>query len=158
MFEQPTCAKCGVTMTPSNSKINPELFLCDTCLPVREVAERYNEGKVPLSYILHLPNFMQGLSRVYQYGAAKYSDFNWKKGNKPDTEYLDSALRHIFSWTNGEEYDKESGLNHLLHAAWNLITLFELNHNDVVMDTDKFNKAIEYWRKKKEDKKCQTNK
>lgn len=30
----PFCAKCKLPMTPENSKLRPELFLCDACLPV----------------------------------------------------------------------------------------------------------------------------
>ena len=29
----PTCGKCGRTMTPADSRIRPELFLHDACLP-----------------------------------------------------------------------------------------------------------------------------
>lgn len=32
-MEQPKCGKCGKVMTPENSKIHPEYFLHDACLP-----------------------------------------------------------------------------------------------------------------------------
>src|SRR4051812_48532269 len=31
--EEPTCGKCGKVMTPKDSRIHPELFLHDACLP-----------------------------------------------------------------------------------------------------------------------------
>lgn len=33
MPAEPTCEKCGGLMTPDNSRIHPELFLHDRCLP-----------------------------------------------------------------------------------------------------------------------------
>jgi hypothetical protein len=33
MREEPKCGKCGGVMTPKDSKIRPELFLHDACLP-----------------------------------------------------------------------------------------------------------------------------
>ncbi len=31
--KEPTCGKCGEVMTPADSRIRPELFLHDACLP-----------------------------------------------------------------------------------------------------------------------------
>ena len=33
MMMMPTCAKCGLEMTPQNARHRPELFLHDACLP-----------------------------------------------------------------------------------------------------------------------------
>lgn len=33
MSDQPTCGKCGGVMTPGDSRLRPELFLHDACLP-----------------------------------------------------------------------------------------------------------------------------
>lgn len=30
---QPNCCKCGIVMTPENSRLKPEYFLCDSCVP-----------------------------------------------------------------------------------------------------------------------------
>lgn len=32
-MDRPTCGKCGEVMTPENSRLHPEWFLCDGCLP-----------------------------------------------------------------------------------------------------------------------------
>ena len=32
-IREPTCGACGLVMTPADSRINPELFLHDACLP-----------------------------------------------------------------------------------------------------------------------------
>lgn len=33
MMMRPTCARCGLVMTPANARIHPEFFLHDACLP-----------------------------------------------------------------------------------------------------------------------------
>lgn len=91
-------------------------------------ALRFNEGKPQLGYILHFPHALEAVCRVLEYGATKYGALNWKRGNKPDTEYLDAALRHLFAWQNESHFDEESGCNHLAHAVWNLLTLLDLNY------------------------------
>lgn len=91
-------------------------------------ADRFNTGKPELSYMLDFPTAVRNLARVCSQGAKKYSRDNWKKGGKPDTEYLDSALRHIFAFKAGELFDADCGTQHLAHAVWNLLALQELNH------------------------------
>lgn len=57
-------------------------------------------------------------------GGGKYPLHNWTKG----LGYIDTAscaLRHIFKWLAGEDFDKESGLHHLKHAACNIAFLLE---------------------------------
>ena len=92
-----------------------------------QVAARHNEGKTEFSYILDWPRAMAALTWVCAFGARKYKRKQWKLGGKPDEEYLDSAMRHIFAHVNGERTDPESGCLHIAHAAWNLLSLLELN-------------------------------
>lgn len=65
---------------------------------------------------------LEEVAKVYGYGALKYSDHNWRKGY-PWTLSLDALGRHISSFTKGEEIDPESGLPHLAHATFHLLTL-----------------------------------
>jgi hypothetical protein len=85
-----------------------------------------------------------------EFGASKYDDGNWRKGGKPDSEYLDSMMRHLTSWLEGEVYDTDSGCGHLGHAIWNLLALHELNHPDEIMDDEVFKKQCEHWKAEKE--------
>ena len=89
-------------------------------------ADRDNAGKPELSYLLSLPRALLALTRVFEQGAIKYERDNWLKGGKPDEEYLDSALRHIFA-NETETYDADTGCLHIAHAVWNLCALIELN-------------------------------
>lgn len=52
---------------------------------------------------------------------------NWEKGFKW-SRLFGSTLRHLFAWYRGETIDPESGLNHLSHAACNIIFLLEFSH------------------------------
>lgn len=94
---------------------------------VPQQALRHNEGKPEMGYILEYPNALEALVRVMEHGAKKYARNNWKLGNKPDSEYLDAAMRHLFKHNSEGYFDKESNCLHIAHAVWNLMTLIELN-------------------------------
>lgn len=85
-------------------------------------AERKNTGKPKLSMLMR--GAAEGISRVAEFGANKYSRDNYRKGF-PDSSIFDSMMRHILAYTNGEEFDPESGLCHLDHIAWNAGALLE---------------------------------
>ena len=85
-------------------------------------AERHNTGKLPFSLLS--VQALRDVAAVCQMGVVKYARDNWRKG-LPWTEVLDSAFRHQFAWLDGEDLDEESGLPHLAHAMWNLMTLLD---------------------------------
>jgi hypothetical protein len=60
--------------------------------------------------------------RVAEFGAVKYSPWNWSKG-LPRAQLLGSLLRHAFAYLRGEERDRETGLLHTDHILWNAVTL-----------------------------------
>lgn len=59
------------------------------------------------------------LSKVFEYGAKKYDDNNWRKG-LPLSCYVDSASRHLAKWMIGWRDEP-----HLAQAAWNIMCLIE---------------------------------
>ncbi|CAL9959710.1 dATP / dGTP pyrophosphohydrolase [Vibrio phage D148] len=85
-------------------------------------ALRYNSGKPELSFLLSAPHAMTGLAEVFAEGAKKYPRNNWKKGF-PKDQLVDSLLRHLMSYQNGEEVDEETGCCHLDHVLWNAMAL-----------------------------------
>lgn len=73
-----------------------------------------NPEKLPLWLI---PNALgQAAARALQHGAAKYAPNNWRRG-MPYSEVYSALQRHLTAWLEGENYDGESSLNHLDHAA-----------------------------------------
>lgn len=68
------------------------------------------------------PLFILEVAKVLTFGAKKYGPHNWRKGLKYTRVY--SALqRHLLAWAAGESTDPESGINHLSHAACNIMFL-----------------------------------
>jgi len=68
-------------------------------------------------YDLIPPGPLFRLARIYEDGAVKYDDNNWRKG-QPLSRYEDSAKRHIEKWAAGI-HDED----HLAQAAWNVFAL-----------------------------------
>ena len=65
-------------------------------------------------YDLISPISLRRLAIHFENGARKYSPRNWEKG-QPLRRYLDSAIRHIYTFLDGEEDE-----DHLAAAAWNI--------------------------------------
>lgn len=64
----------------------------------------------------------------------KYPLHNWRKG-LPWSEVADSAIRHLKKFAQqGEDFDKESGLDHLDHAACNIAFLLWFRKNRPELD------------------------
>lgn len=76
------------------------------------------------------PEALLEISKVYAFGAKKYSENNWRLGMKW-TRIVGSTLRHLFAWVGGEDKDPESGLSHLAHAGCNVLFLltYELTNS-----------------------------
>ena len=74
------------------------------------------------------PIGITSIADILTFGAKKYADNNWKKGIKFSRVY-GALQRHLLAWYGGEEFDHESGLPHLWHAACNLMFLtYYMNH------------------------------
>lgn len=69
------------------------------------------------------------IAKVLAGGSVKYGeDWNWYKGFKYSRLY-GATRRHMAYWSLGEDNDAETNINHLAHAACNLLFLlsFEIN-------------------------------
>ena len=73
------------------------------------------EGKGRFDLIPAEPMFR--LARHYELGASKYTDNNWKLGQK-SSRYMDSALRHLFCYMRGDRTE-----DHLSAAAFNIFAI-----------------------------------
>lgn len=79
-------------------------------------ALRYNEGKLQWSMLDF--KSLEGMVRVLEMGAKKYSKDNWKLG-MPVTQVCESLMRHLFAFMSGEDTDPESGESHMSHVLVN---------------------------------------
>lgn len=87
-----------------------------------EAGLRYNSDKVRTDLVPPGPIF--DVAKVLTAGANKYADRNWEKGMKWTT-VLASLERHFLKFKAGEDFDDETGLNHMAHVATNAIFLLE---------------------------------
>jgi len=90
-----------------------------------KLAERKNIGKLRWH---NFPMFLiRPLIQVADYGADKYATFNYLKG-APISQYMDSLKRHLDSFEDPSQADKdsESQINHLAHVAWNALVAIHM--------------------------------
>ena len=74
--------------------------------------------KIPLELIP--PQFAEDIARVLLHGAKKYARHNWMQGISFEA-ILGGVQRHVAAVRRGEEFDEESGLPHVSHAACGLM-------------------------------------
>lgn len=119
---------------------------------VTTTALRFNNGKPQMMRMLEcFPKACEAVARVFEFGAVKYDDGNYKLGGRPDREYLDSLARHLVDLISGDVHDKDSGCHLIGHCIWNLAALYELNHSgEPAIDQNVFAARCEFWRQKKE--------
>jgi hypothetical protein len=84
---------------------------------------------------------IERLAKHFESGARKYSDNNWRRGI-PLNRYLDSALRHLFKFMDGQ-HDED----HAIAAVWNLVALIETQD---MIDKGKLPKSLDTLRKPNE--------
>ena len=94
-------------------------------------AMKYDGEKVRLDLLPADPIIDVG--KVLTYGAKKYSERNWEKGLAWSRCY-GAALRHLLAWHKGETTDPETGLNHLAHAACEILFLLEFSRTHPELD------------------------
>ena len=80
-----------------------------------------DDGKNRLDLIP--PEAILAIGEVMSHGAKVYSPNNWQKVENFNNRYYAAALRHLLTWRDGEDVDKESNLHHLKHALCNLTFL-----------------------------------
>lgn len=92
----------------------------DALVRVSAVKESMKTTKLGLDLIV--PQFVEGVAQVLDFGKVKYSAHNWMRG-LPISVMIAAAKRHILAIEMGEELDKETNLPHELHATCELMFL-----------------------------------
>ena len=76
---------------------------------------KYDNGKPQWSLLPF--EALEEVVEVLTSGAKKYAPDNWKFVPDADARYMDAAFRHMAQYMQGEQYDEETGSNHLAHAV-----------------------------------------
>ena len=87
---------------------------------MKDAGERFNNGKLKWSLVSY--KALEPMVQVLMFGAQKYSSWNWSKGLSW-TDTTDSLQRHLNSFLEGEDDDKESKLHHVGHILCNAMFL-----------------------------------
>jgi hypothetical protein len=94
----------------------------DTVTEIRTTSATGGQKGVKPERMSQLPKAgLDALARVFAFGAGKYEPHNWRKGYEW-SKGRDAAVRHLLADIDGETYDPESGLPHLAHAGFHILT------------------------------------
>lgn len=77
-------------------------------------------------------------------GACKYGRHNYRIVGVRSSVYFDATMRHLSQWWEGEDIDKDSGINHISKAIASLVVLRDAMMQGKVND-DRPPKANEEW-------------
>lgn len=77
---------------------------------------------------------LSGIAQALEFGARKYSRYNYLDGGFEYTRLSSAALRHLYAWIWGEDKDSESGLSHLYHLGACVIMLIDQVHHGIGTD------------------------
>ena len=97
--------------------------LNDQAVAVMKSSEgiKYDTGKPRVGEMVKDfgPSILE-VSKVWAFGADKYSKSNWKLVKNGEDRYTNALLRHLIA-EEDNELDEESNLLHATHVAWNAL-------------------------------------
>lgn len=81
------------------------------------------------------PDYIKGMARVLDFGDDKYGEKNWTEYTNVN-ELISALMRHIDCFRKGNRLDEQSGLEHLDHAATNIMIVRWLLFNNKIKMED----------------------
>jgi hypothetical protein len=122
-------------------------------LPDGNPKTRYGMSKPGIEGVPVAPLFQVG--EVMRLGISKYGLANWRHDPITASVYYNAAIRHLFSWWDGEDVDMESGQPHLAHAVACLLILLDAERikvltNDRPVDGDVADFIVEMTKPRKD--------
>lgn len=86
-----------------------------------------DKAKPMAGVLLDFSRALQTVVDVGTYGAKKYTRTGWATVPEGSQRYLDAMMRHLLAMDVDQDgLDKETGLPHLAHVAWNALAVLEL--------------------------------
>lgn len=133
------------TLIPADKDLkilNPELLTATKAKAEKnqsEIGKKFDSNKPMVGTIIRVfPRALMAIGAVIRFGAKKYPNpNNWKMNEDIINRYFDSAIRHMSKHFAGYEKDEETGLPHLVHAAWNMLAILEkylMEHPEISKD------------------------
>jgi hypothetical protein len=120
-----TCEECGTGSPTEHDRecSQRDVWKIVTANEVRTTSETGGQKGVKPQRMSLLPfRALAKISEVYGFGEKKYAAHNWRLGYEWDKS-LDALERHIGAFKDGEDNDPESGLSHIAHAGFHILTL-----------------------------------
>jgi hypothetical protein len=101
-----------------------DLFGLDPGMP----GAKLDVGKIPVyqGAIDYFPRAILAVAEISDHGAQKYDWKGWEAVPNGIVRYTNAGMRHVFKEVIEGPYDKDSGLLHKAHAAWNALATLEL--------------------------------
>ena len=86
-----------------------------------------DKAKPMAGVLLDFSRALQTVVDVGTYGAKKYTRAGWATVPEGSQRYTDAMMRHLLAMdVDPDGLDKETGLPHLAHVAWNALAVLEL--------------------------------
>ena len=86
-----------------------------------------DKAKPMAGVLLDFSRALQAVVDVGTYGAKKYTRTGWATVPEGSQRYTDAMMRHLLAMdVDPDGLDKETGLPHLAHIAWNALAVLEL--------------------------------
>ena len=86
-----------------------------------------DKAKPMAGVLLDFSRALQLVADVGTYGAKKYTRQGWCAVPEGSQRYTDALVRHLLAMdVDPDGLDKETGLPHLAHVAWNALAVLEL--------------------------------
>ncbi len=120
-----SCARLGVPYSEEEFIERQKDYLT-SLLEKPALGVKYDKDKPMWSLVPMRP--MEEVVGVLTYGAQKYSPDNWKNVDDAEQRYFNAAMRHIWAWRQGEQFDIESHKSHLAHAMCCLLFLMAFDN------------------------------
>lgn len=95
---------------------------------INQIGKKFDIGKSPVRQGLleYFPRACMAVANVSAFGAKKYDWGNWEFVENSINRYGNAECRHICEAAISGDTDKESGLLHITHEAWNAMAVLEL--------------------------------
>lgn len=86
---------------------------------------KLDASKVSAALLRDFSLALSAVAEVCHFGAAKYSKGGWQHVDNAIERYDNAAWRHMLAERH-ESHDRDSGLHHASHEAWNKLARLEL--------------------------------